>query len=99
MASCNKTSTVTVNVEQQAPGQAAIVSDSVVVLLVNTSNRNDFNIRTTSSQGVAIFDDVKSGSYSVSSEVWNPITAKGLYDTAYIQLQSGRNQTVNLLLQ
>ena len=96
LVSCNKTSTVTVNIKQQSAGQTAIVSVGVNVLIVNTSNTHDFDIDTTSTQGTVAFSNTKAGSYRVSSEVWDG--SKYLQDSTFIQLKDGKSADVNLLL-
>lgn len=95
--SCNKTSTVTVNVQQQSAGQAAIASDSIAVLMVNTSNKNDFKLGVTSSSGTVIFTNVHKASYNVSAQShWNGSGI--LSDSANINVRGGKSVSVNLLL-
>jgi hypothetical protein len=97
ICSCEKAGTITVTVKKQSTGQPIQIGDSIIVLVKNTSNTSKFYMQLTSSQGVAVFDNVDNASYRISSEMWDG--SRGLYDERVVEMKNGKHLDIDLLIQ
>ena len=68
ISACKKTATVTVSVNMQSVGQPVVIGANVGVLLQRVPDSSNFQIKGTSSQGVASFEKVADGTYKVSAQ-------------------------------
>lgn len=95
--SCNKAGTLTVTVNKMPTGQVLQTAAGVEVLVRNTSDSLNFYEGLTSAQGVTVINNIKQGSYQVSSQVWDG--SKTLYGEETVSVQKGKNTNVGLLIQ
>ena len=81
----------------QSVGQPVVIGANVGVLLQRVPDSSNFQIKGTSSQGVASFEKVADGTYKVSAQYWDG--SKGLVDSKLVQVENGHDAATTLLLQ